>query len=126
MSDATSVRVEGIRRVISQMERLGVDVKDLKGAFQRIGSRAEAHAKGEAPVLTGRLAGSVRQSKRKNSVYLYAGRKSIPYAGVIHFGWPARNITSNPFMYRTVGALGPGAVKEIERELQMLIDRRGF
>ena len=30
---------------------------------------------------------------------MLAGRKAVPYAGPIHFGWPARNIEPQPFLY---------------------------
>jgi len=123
MAGATSVRVDGINTVVRQMQRLGVEAEDLKGAFQRVGAKAEGHAQSIAPKRSGALAASVRQSKRKNSVYLYAGYNSnrLPYAAVIHFGWPSRNIEAQPFMYRTVQVWGPWAVGEIEREMNTLI-----
>ena len=120
---ASQVEVVGLRKVVTQLQRLGTQAEDLKGAFTRIGSRAVTHAQRGAPKRTGRLAGSVRQSRRKNSVYLYAGRARLPYAGPIHFGWPARNIKANPWMYRTVDDVGPWAVKELEREIATLIRR---
>lgn len=128
MAVQAGVEVVGLNRVVRNMQRMGVSVEDLKGAFTRIGSRAESHAQSTAPRVSGALAGSVRQSRRKNSVYLYAGynSKRLPYAAVIHWGWPRRNIEGNPWMHRTVGVLGTWSVGEMQRELDSVIRRYGF
>jgi hypothetical protein len=31
-----------------------------------------------------------------------AGKKSVPYAGPIHWGWPKRNIKANPFLSKAL------------------------
>lgn len=127
-----AVEIEGLRQVVRNLERLGVESKDLKGAFQRVGAKAEQHGQATAPRASGDLAASVRQSKRKNSVYIYAGRNRThrnrwsPYAGVIHFGWGKRGIEPQPWLYNTVRVWGAWAAKQVEVEMQRLIQRKGF
>jgi hypothetical protein len=132
MAQATVVEVVGLREVVRNLERLGTQAEDLKGAFSRVGAKAESHAQSTAPRRTGDLAASVRQSKRKNSVYLYAGKARThpgrwsPYGPIVHFGWGRRGIEAQPWMYRTVAVWGPWAAQEVEREMQALIRKLGF
>ena len=122
------VTVQGLREVVRGMERLGVDVQDLKAAFNKIGTKAQAQATMNAPKVSGRLAGTVRQSKRKNAVILMAGynSKRLRYAAVHEYGWPARGIPAKRYMRRTVEQLGGYAVQELEDELRALVRKRGF
>ena len=97
--------------------RAGVEVEggpQLRRAFRKLGDRADdlkplhgdiADVVGDAaddrvPVMTGRLkrARKDRATKTRAAVE-YGGRGIPPYAGVIHFGWHARNIEPNPFLY---------------------------
>ncbi len=55
-------------------------------------------AKVLAPRRSGRLAGSIRALGSQTSGRVAVGKKSVPYAGVIHYGWPARNIAAQPFL----------------------------
>jgi hypothetical protein len=120
--------IKGLKQVIRSMERLGVSVSDMKGAFTKIGNRGVSTAKQIAPHRSGALAGTIRQSKAKNKVLLRAGYESkrLPYAGVIHYGWPRRNIAPQPFLTDTVGLLADWAVHTLEDELNTLIRREGF
>ena len=120
------IRVEGLRNATRQLERLGVQAEDLKGAFSKIGARAVPTARAYAPKKSGTLAGSIRHSQRKNSLVVMAGRKSIPYAGPIHFGWPKRNIQAQPFLFYARDQLGPWSVDTIQKELNDLIRKLGF
>lgn len=64
---------------------------DFKETNTRLAAYVAALARGLAPRgPSGRLAGSIRGSKAKTKVSVMAGRKSIPYAGPIHWGWPSR------------------------------------
>ncbi len=55
-------------------------------------------AKTLAPRQSGALVGSIRALGSQTSGRAAVGKKSVPYAGVIHYGWPARNIRSQPFL----------------------------
>lgn len=99
---APLVEIDGARELRRTLRAAGDDLEDLKAANQAAANIAAAAAKSEAPKLTGRLAGDIRASGTKTAGIIRAGRKKLPYAGVIHWGWPKRNILANPYI--TAGA----------------------
>lgn len=50
------------------------------------------------PVLSGRLSGTIRAGRGKTKAVVRAGGARAPYAGVIHYGWPERDIAPQPFL----------------------------
>lgn len=99
---APLVEIDGARELRRTLRAAGDDLEDLKAANQAAANIAAAAAKSEAPKLTGRLAGDIRASGTKTAGIIRAGRKKLPYAGVIHWGWPKRNILAVPYI--TAGA----------------------
>lgn len=90
-----AVRVDGLRELRRFVRQLPDDVgKDgLKKIHDRVGEPVEDTAKQLVPRRTGRLAGSIRRAKGSTTrATVRAGRKSIPYAGVVEFGWPNRRV----------------------------------
>lgn len=59
-------------------------------------------ARAEAPERSGNLKGSLKALARQTDARIKGGSARVPYAAVIHFGWKARNIAPNPFVYRAV------------------------
>jgi hypothetical protein len=51
-----------------------------------------------APVLTGALASSVKGNPSAEKAQILAGSAAVPYAGVIEYGWPDRNIDAQPYL----------------------------
>lgn len=92
------IKVVGARQLRSTLKKAGDDLGDLKDAHKRAADVVANAAKQRAPKLTGRLAGSIRGAGTTTAAFVRAGFKSIPYAGPIHWGWPARNIKAQPFM----------------------------
>jgi hypothetical protein len=54
------------------------------------------------PFKTGALAKSIRAAATMTSGKVRVGSASVPYAGPIHFGWPARRIKPQPFIYDAI------------------------
>jgi HK97 gp10 family phage protein len=121
---ANGVEVKGLRRVVREVEKLGVEVQDLKAVFTRIGARALSTANAGTPVSTGALKASNKQSKRKNSVYLYSGNAKARYAIYPHYG--TKYQPANPYLQNAVKKDGPWAVQELDRELGNLIRKVGL
>lgn len=93
-------RIEGLYEVQRQLTRLGKAAKDdMKPAHLASAELVVMNAKPMAPVLTGRLQQSLRAFARQRAGIVRAGNTSVPYAGPIVFGWPARAIKPNPFIY---------------------------
>lgn len=65
---------------------------DLSAAETAVGSLLRARAMARAPVVSGRLRGSLRAVGP-------SVRSDLVYAPPIHWGWRARNIRANRFAY---------------------------
>lgn len=91
----TRVRITGLGKTVRALSKAGADSEDMKSLMHAIGNMVISHA--GPPVLSGRLAGDMRAGRGKTKAVIRVGRASVPYAGPIHYGWPARNIKAQPF-----------------------------
>lgn len=101
---AESVRVEGARELRATTLRAASELSRMDTADKRAGAYLAQRAKGLAPRVTGRLAGSIRAGQTRDAATVSAG---AVYAGVIHWGWPARNISPHPFLVDALSAGEP-------------------
>ena len=51
-----------------------------------------------------------------------AGGASLPYAGPIHWGWPARRIEAQPFIADAAQATEPIWIPAYEADVQAAVD----
>ena len=98
MAKRPLVSVEGARELRRTLRAAGDDLEDLKAANLQAAQIAAEAARARAPHVTGQLAGDIRASGTKTAGTIRAGRKRIPYAGPIHWGWPARGIEAQPYI----------------------------
>lgn len=117
----TDIRVHGLAAAVRELERLGVDLQDLKAAFAQIATEAVPTYRRFTPRRSGRLAGNYRSSKTKNRVQLIVGSAAVPYAKPINYGWPARNIRAADFVAKGDQVTTPKAIEAIEAEINRLI-----
>jgi phage gpG-like protein len=92
------IQVKGARELRRTLKRAGVSIEDLKDANAAAGSIVVAAGRTTAPRRSGRLAGSIRASRAAASATVRAGGASVPYAGVIHWGWPGHHISARPWL----------------------------
>jgi hypothetical protein len=78
---------------------MGDDLEDLKALNLDVATLVSDRAKDIVPRRTGNLADTIRPAGTKTAGRVRAGFKRVPYAGVIHFGFPARRIQPQPFLY---------------------------
>jgi phage gpG-like protein len=121
-----SVRIDGLNAVVRALLELGLEVDDLKDAFSQIARFGAIEGSRFAPKLTGRLAGDVRGNRSRNRAVITAGRSSVPYAGVINFGWAAHGIAPSMFMQKADVVLQPYALQRLEDDINDAIRRRGL
>ncbi len=95
-----TVTIKGVNEVIRSLKQYQGAVDDLKDANAAIGSKVAVSAKATAPYLSGRMAGTVRANRAMKKVQIKAGGAAVPYAGVIEYGWPARQIDAQPYLRR--------------------------
>lgn len=119
---SSGARVTGLRETVRSLEKYGVEVDDLKAAFSKITNNVVRAADARVPRgATGLLASTIRPAKSKNKSVVRAGSAKVRYAGVRHWGWPARNIAPAPFLAGPADDYAPMAVQEITAELNHLI-----
>lgn len=116
------IEVEGLQEFLKAVRKAGD--KDLltavKGANKEAADVVAKAAKPEAPVLTGRLAGSVRATATQKVGQVRAGKASVPYAGVIHFGG-YHNIRPTPFLYDALDSRASAVVDAYEERIADLL-----
>lgn len=120
-------KITGEREVRAKIRKLQDSISqssakgDLK-AFHAEGAKiVEKDAAGRAPVRSGMLRSSLRSSGTQRSGVVRAGKAAVPYAGPIHFGWRARNISPQPFMYDALDARRGEVVKVFDKGVKDLI-----
>lgn len=120
------VRVEGLNKVVRDLQALGVEVDDLKDAFAEIAKEGAERAAAHAPHLTGALKASLRGNRAKSKAVVTAGGARVPYAGAINYGWPARGIEGAGFMQKADEEMQPLAVQQLEDAIEKAIRRRNL
>mgnify|MGYP003137326652 CR=1 FL=1 len=85
LNDLKTANLEGVEQVLEE-------------ALKRVpvGLRTDRHHK------SGRLKTTIKGSASKVRGTVRAGAKKTPYVFPIHFGWAARNIRPNPFLYEAL------------------------
>lgn len=100
-----AVQVTGLNEFIRALRKTEsrADKEMSKAAQKWLEQTLVPEVRRRAPRRTGRLAGSVRAIRRVGSAILAVGTEvRVPYAGPINFGWPARNIKAQEFIYSTI------------------------
>ena len=123
-----ALQIEGLREVTRDLKALSEDLReDMKETHRRAGEIVAAAAKPLAPVKTGQLASTIISSPTKYQGRVRIGRgQSVPYAGPIHFGWPARRIRPQAFIYEALDGRREEVLQTYERRINDLIERHQF
>lgn len=119
---ASTAEVQGLSRFISTMRKAELDLADLKAANERASRTVAQWASLTAPRRTGRLGMSVRGTRRVSGARVLGGGAAVPYAGPIHWGWPARHITAQPFVSRAAESTEPVWRAFYELDVRRIID----
>ena len=96
---AQSIKATGVKELRRELRRMGDDLEALKTLNLDVATMVAERAKDIVPRRTGNLADTIRPAGTKTAGRVRAGFKRVPYAGVIHFGFPARRIQPQPFLY---------------------------
>ena len=97
------LEIDGLRDVQKAMRGFSDDSRnDMKETHRKAGQIVVDGAVRYVPVRTGALLASLRSAPTQRQGRVRVGSAAVPYAGPIHFGWPARNIKPNPFIYEVL------------------------
>lgn len=122
---AARIQVTGAVELRRALGRMGADLKDMSKVNREAADIVASEARQRAPVRSGDLRRSVRGGATKTRGTVSAGKRGIPYAGVIHFGWPAHNIEPQPFIYDAVDEKRDDVVNLYRRRVDDLVRRVG-
>lgn len=98
MAEAITINVKGIDTATVKLIKFADDVQNLKGFGSSIAKDIVTTASAMAPRVTGALASSIGSTQTDKGVQIYAGNESVPYAGVIEYGWPAKGKPEKPYL----------------------------
>ncbi len=124
-----AIRVEGGRELRRAFREAGDDMSDLRELHKRLADDVADTAKTKTPIRSGRLQRSIRGSGTKTAARVRAGNNrksgptSVPYAGPIHFGWGARGIRPQPFMYEALDDRRQQVIETYNRQVREIIRR---
>lgn len=120
------VEIEGLRDLQREVRRARDSelTKEMKKANKAAASIPKDRS--TPPRRSGSLAASVKVVNSARYAAVRAGTpKRVPYAGVIHFGWPARNIAAQPWLdeaihknFRDIRETYEDALHEVARLLE--------
>lgn len=122
-SGPLSVRVKGLSRTLRDLEKAGASATDLRDAMQRIGNLVVMEAAPRAPRDSGRMASTLRAGRAKTKAVVRMGGARAPYAGVIEYGWPKRNITARPSLSTALDARRAQILTVLVDEIDQLLSK---
>ena len=120
---AARVQVTGAKELRRALKRMGADLSDLTKINREAAETVLKTARDRAPVQTGRLRRSLKAGATTTRGTVSAGGGLVPYAGPIHFGWPARNIEPNTFIYDALDEKKGEVVSKYEDRITDLVNK---
>lgn len=122
------VRASGVTELRKALRTMDKDTrKELRAASKRAADIIAKAAAEEAPERSGRLRSSIKSGTKQDRGTVKAGTPSrVPYAGVIHWGWPAKNIQANQFITRALKKHHDEVMEAYLAEVRSIIKRRGL
>jgi hypothetical protein len=124
-----TVRIQGARELRRNINRMqdAVDTQaakaDMKAAHLQGAAIVRDVAVTLVPIQLGRLRDTIRASGTIKSGRVRAGFVRVPYAGPIHFGWPARGIKPQPFLYDALDRRRSEVMANYERSIADIVKK---
>lgn len=119
-----TVRVQGLGSTLRAMSKAGSDAEDMRDLMHTLGGIVVQAA--SPPTQSGRLATTLRAGRGKTKAVVRAGGARAKYAGVIHYGWPARNIAPNPFLTNAINQTRPQILAGLNDGLGDLLQKHNL
>ena len=120
------MKIEGFNKAVRTLNRAGAETQDMKDLMHSLGSLVVKTARPLTPHKTGHLAGSIRAGRGKTKAVVTAGRKSIPYAGVQHYGWPAHHIKASMFLVKALEVKNEEIVRNLIKGIGEICTKLGL
>lgn len=117
------VRIDGAKKMRRELRRAEVDMSDLSKPYREAAATVKTAAVPAAPKRSGRLARTVRSSGTRTAGIIRAGSNSVPYAGAIHWGWPARRIEAQPWLSEAAQRTEPAWLPRFIDHMNDVLDK---
>ena len=101
MAGEGSVKLEGGARFRRTLRKAGADLKDVTTLHRRIGAIIVPRAQALAPVgpdAGGHIRDTIRATAAQRHATIRAGDNRRPYGLPLHWGWPRRGMTAQPWL----------------------------
>lgn len=92
------VGIKGAKAMRRDLKKAGFDLAELREPHMSAARTVATAAKPMTPHRSGALAQSVRPGATRTAGVIRAGKKTVPYANPIHWGWYERKIRSQPWL----------------------------
>jgi len=110
---ATGVKVEGLKLLNQNLKRVSVGyIKELKDIHKKVSEPVAERAARKVRSRTGRLAASIKAGATQKGGYIQAGKATVPYAAVNHWGGYPGDYQGNPFLTDAIEELEDNIVKQ--------------
>ena len=119
MAEGINVVVKGVDNIQLLLSKLGKDIESNSGLNRNISSLVAKKASAIAPKLSGAFASSIVGNGTSERAQIVAGSSTVPYAGVIEYGWPQKGREARPYLMPAVN----NNMKEIVQEYGKGIDQ---
>lgn len=96
------VSITGVKETEVVLQKLAKELESNIELNKELSSTLAQKASNMAPRLTGALASSVVGNPSAEKAQILAGSNAVPYAGVIEYGWPEKNIQAKPYLTTAV------------------------
>lgn len=96
------VDITGVKETQVILQKLAKELESNIELNKELSTTLAQKASNMAPRLTGALASSVVGNPSAEKAQILAGSDAVPYAGVIEYGWPAKNIQARPYLTTAV------------------------
>lgn len=121
-----AIKIEGLRDFQAALRAADRNLpKELGAANKEIAEIVAREARRRAPEKTGRLKKSIRGLKVQRSAVVRMGGARVPYAPIQEFGWPARGIASQAFLYPAIASTRAEVIEAYGEMIDKLM-RRAF
>ena len=93
-----NISIQGVKEVTDSLNKMARDLESNIELNKELSTTLSQKASALAPKLTGALASSVVGNPSAEKAQIMAGSAAVPYAGVIEYGWPAKNREPQPYL----------------------------
>lgn len=113
------VSVSGLTRTSRQLAAAGADMQDMRELMHQLG--VVVIRRTSVPRRSGALATTLRAGRGKTKAVVRAGSAALPYAPPVHWGWPARNIRPQRFLWDALNRARPEVLRTLDHGIARII-----